>query len=354
MPSRRLFLATLAASASGASLGWAAAGAPRFLAAARLEDGTFDLVGLRGTGEAVFRVPLPARGHAGAGHPVRPEAVVFGRRPGTFALVVDCALGAVMHELAPPEGSVFNGHGSYLDGGRLLITAEQRTADSEGRLGIWDAAHGYARLGEVPTHGLGPHEARVMPDGVTIAVANGGVSTEDGREMLNIATMEPNLAYLTLTGGLEEIVELPELRQNSIRHLAFAAGGVTAFAMQWVGAEDEAPPLLGLHRRGEAPVLCAAPGAEQLGLHNYTGTVSTSGDGREVGITSTPGGVLHRFALDGSFLGAVARGRLMGLAPLPGGFLTTDEQGGLMAVEGGVARPLAKHPEFWDNHLITL
>ncbi|MGZ9809893.1 DUF1513 domain-containing protein [Pseudoroseicyclus sp. H15] len=354
MPSRRAFLATLAASASGARLGWAAAGAPRFLAAARLADGSFDLVGLRGTGDAVFRVPLPERGHAGAGHPVRAEAVVFGRRPGTYALVVDCALGVVMRELTPPEGHVFNGHGSYLDGGRLLITTEQRTADSAGRLGLWDATDGYTRLGEVDSHGLGPHEARVMADGVTIAVANGGINTEDGRDMLNIDSMEPNLAYLTLNGGLQERVELPELRQNSIRHIAFAAGGVTAFAMQWVGAEDQAPPLLGLHRRGEEPVLCTAPGAEQRALQNYTGTVNVSGDGREVGITSTPGGVLHRYGLDGAFLGSVTRARLMGLAPLPGGFLTTDEQGGLMAVEGGAARPLAKHDEIWDNHLITL
>ncbi|WP_373353515.1 DUF1513 domain-containing protein [Pseudoroseicyclus sp. CXY001] len=354
MPSRRAFLATLAASASGARLGWAAAGAPAYLAAARLADGSFDLVGLRGSGEAAFRVPLPARGHAGAGHPIRAEAVVFGRRPGHYALVVDCALGAVTAELAPPEGSVFNGHGSFLDGGRLLVTTEQRTADSAGRLGIWDASDGYARLGEVDSGGLGPHEARVMPDGVTIAVANGGINTEDGREMLNIATMEPNLTYLTLAGGVEEQVELPQLRQNSIRHLAFAAGGVTAFAMQWVGEGAEAPPLLGLHRRGAAPVLCAAPGAEQYALQNYTGTVGVSGNGREVAISSTPGGVLHRYGLDGTFLGSVARARLMGVAPLGEGFLTTDEQGGILAIEGDNARPLARHDEIWDNHLITL
>ena len=57
MPSRRHFLAGLAAASSLPAMGWAAAGSPVYLAAARDPSGDYALFGLDGTGHDIFRIP---------------------------------------------------------------------------------------------------------------------------------------------------------------------------------------------------------------------------------------------------------------------------------------------------------
>jgi len=353
---RRTFLASLLAAGAAPRLGWAAVGNPAYLAAAREPDGSFALYGLDADGASTFRVPLPARGHAGAGHPSLAEAVAFARRPGTFALVLDCARGDVLHRLTPPEGRQFNGHGVFSADGAALFTSEQRSDTSEGVIGVWDAAAGYTRYHEFPSCGIGPHDLRLMPDGETLVVANGGIATDPtDRRKLNLPTMRPNLTYLTLSGRVQDQVELEtDLRQNSIRHLAVRQDGLVAFAMQWEGSQGSATPLVGLHRQGDAPVLAQAPLADELAMRGYAGSVSFSGDGHEIAITSPRGGRLHRFSDDGAFLGAVSRTDVCGLAPMGSGYFASDGLGGLMSVGEAGQTPLTRTACAWDNHIVTL
>lgn len=353
---RRSFLAALLAAGATPHLGWAAAGNPSYLAAARDRDGGFALYGLDTAGAATFRVPLPARGHAGAGHPSLAQAVAFARRPGRFALVLDCARGDVMHRLTPPEGRQFNGHGTFSADGAALFTSEQRSDTSEGVIGVWDAAAGYTRYDEVPSGGIGPHDLRLMPDADTLVVANGGIATDPtNRRKLNLPTMRPNLTYLSLSGQVRAQVELePELRQNSIRHLAVRPDGLVGFAMQWQGEPGAATPLLGLHRMGETPVLAPAPLADELAMQGYAGSIAFGGAGPGIAITSPRGGRVHRFSDDGSFVAALPRADVCGLAPMGGGYLASDGLGGLMQVDDTGARPLARHDCAWDNHIVAL
>ncbi|MCA0203112.1 MAG: DUF1513 domain-containing protein [Proteobacteria bacterium] len=353
MGSRRAFLAGLAALAAPLP-SWADAGNPLWLACAREADGGHALFGLGAEGADTFRLPLPARGHAGAAHPARPEAVVFARRPGTWALVLDCGSGALLRRLTPPVGMQFNGHGAFAADGTRLYTVEQRAADSQGFLGLWDSD--YRRIGQIETGGIGPHEVlRLSPNasgGDVFVVANGGIATDPtDRTKLNLPTMAPSLAYVE-DDRITERVALPEaLRFNSIRHLAHE-GDTLAFAMQWEGDAALSVPLLGLHRRGAAPLLAEAPGPEQTLMQGYAGSVAISG--HEVAITSPRGGRMHRFSLTGAFLGVTTRADVCGLAPCEGGFLTTDGGGGILRVEGGIARPLGLRPRAWDNHVVTL
>lgn len=356
MATRRGFLASLLAAGAAPRLGWAAVGDPSFLAAAREADGGFALFGLDTSGGMTFRVPLPARGHAGAGHPHRAEAVAFARRPGAFALVIDCASGAVVHRLTPPEGRQFNGHGVFSADGATLFTSEQRSDTSAGLIGVWEARAGYVRAGEFGSGGIGSHDLRLMPDGATLAVANGGIATDPAdRRKLNIPTMRPNLSYLTLSGSIVERVELePALRQNSIRHLAIRQDGLVGFAMQWEGEAGFAPPLLGLHRQGGTPILASAPLADEMAMQGYAGSVAFSGAGDQIAITSPRGGRLHRFADDGGFLGAMSRSDICGLAPLGTGYLASDGLGGLVSIAQSGAAPLARAGCAWDNHIVSL
>ncbi|EPX85071.1 DUF1513 domain-containing protein [Salipiger mucosus] len=356
MTTRRAFLASLLAAGTAPHLGWAAVGDPAYLAAAKLPGGAFALAGIRADGSRAFRVPLPARGHAACAHPSRAEAVGFARRPGRYALVIDCVAGSVRHELSPPEGRQVNGHGAYSADGRLLYTSEQRTEDSRGFIGVWDVGAGYARVGEMETFGTGPHELRLMPDGQSLVVANGGIRTDRwDREKLNIDSMTPNLSYVSLEGDLLEQVELdPELSRNSIRHLALREDGLVGFAMQWQGDTADGWPLLGLHRRGEAPVLCEAPLGDELAMQGYAGSVAFAGDGSEIAITSPRGGRLHRFSDTGAFLGAVSRTDVCGLATHAEGYMASDGLGGVLLVDGQGAHPLSRADAAWDNHLVRI
>lgn len=349
---RRRFLGTLGAGALMPTLSWADVGSPAYVAAARDPDDSYALYGLGADGTDRFRIALPGRGHAAAAHPTLPEAVAFARRPGTFALVMDCLTGAVLHRIEAPEGHHFYGHGAFLQGGALLVTTENHIDSGAGRLGLWAADRGYRRIGDLPTHGIGPHEVVALSD-TQVAVANGGILThpDHGRDKLNIPTMQPSLVYLDLDAGLQEQVTLaPELHMASIRHLA-ADRGTVAFAMQWQGDLSEVVPLLGLHRRGDAPILCEADFAEQMAMKGYAGSVAISGG--VAGITSPRGGRVHLFDLSGAFQDSIRRTDVCGLARAEHGLMATDGLGAVLRLDHGVT-PLAVARRAWDNHLVPL
>ena len=358
MPTRRLFLAGLTASAALPRVTWADAGAPAYLAAARDASGACRLCGLDATGHILFDLPLPDRGHAAAAHPERPEAVAFARRPGTFALVIDCVRGTETARLEAPPTRHFYGHGAFSSDGAILYTTENDLETLEGRIGLWDAADGYARIGDVPSGGIGPHDLLRLPGTETLVVANGGMAThpDSGRVTLNLATMRANLAYLDPDGRIETVELAPEMRLNSVRHLAVGTSGLVAAAMQWQGPEAEHPPLLLTHRRGEPPRLMAAPEPEHRILAGYAGSVAFSGDGEEIAITSPRGGGLHRFSRrDGSFRGAAAVPDVCGVARHPGGgFLLTSGTGAVGTLLGATPELVSRSGRNWDNHVVDI
>lgn len=356
MTTRRGFLASLVAAATVPTLTWAAAGSPDFLAAAREPDGTFALFGLTAQGQQTFRIPLPARGHAGAGHPVRPEAVTFARRPGTYALVIDCAGGQIVRSLATPEGHHFSGHGAFSADGATLFTGEVDSATGTGWIGCWASTEGYRRIGQFASGGIGPHEILRLPDG-NLAVANGGIRTalDKDRTKLNLDTMRPNLSFLSPEGDLFDQVELArELDRNSIRHLAARSDGTVAFAMQWQGDAAIHPPLLGLYRTGAAPVLCDVPGALLPRMKGYAGSVAFDEANGNVAITCPKGGVMTGFDEDGRFTHVAERADVCGIGAGPSGFLVTDGLGGVMQMTKDNLRALASFNRAWDNHLIPV
>ncbi|MEM1075341.1 MAG: DUF1513 domain-containing protein [Pseudomonadota bacterium] len=354
MRGRRSFLAGLLAAGLVPKPTWAEAGSPDFISAGMTPDGAFVLCGLSAGGEIVFQLPLPARGHAAAAHPARPEAVAFARRPGTFALVIDCITGRETARLLAPEGRHFYGHGAFSADGDLLFTTENDYEAGLGRVGIWDVRRGYVRLGEFSSGGVGPHEIRLMPDGVTLAVANGGIEThpETGRIKLNIPTMRPNLSYLDFDGHTRGVAELDtELRKNSIRHIAVAGDGSVAFGTQWQGDLTDRPPLLGLHNlaQGEPPRLVDAATSDPL--QGYVGSVAV--DRGRVAITSPRGGRVQAFdARSLAMLTERAVEDVCGVATTADGFIASSGAGLVMQAEDGAV--LARHPVRWDNHLVKV
>jgi hypothetical protein len=355
---RHLLAAGAAALAPG--LGWAGAGSPAYLAAARHGDGRYWLHGLSEAGDSLFALPLPDRGHAAAAHPTRPLAVAFARRPGRFALIIDCAAGRAIARLDAPPGRDFSGHGAFSAEGAALFTVENDHDRGEGVLGVWDSAT-WQRRGEVRTGGVGPHEAILSADGRHVIVANGGILTgpDSGRAKLNVPDMRPSVALVEVaTGRLDRLVEPePALRLNSLRHLAVRSDGTVAVAAQWEGDPFDAPPLLALLRPGAAAFdWCPAP--TDRAARGYAGSVAFSGDGRRVAWTSPRGGLVQLFDTETGQPGALLRcPDGCGIAALGQGLAVTDGLGGIWRVDGTdrpVPARLAAHPCAWDNHLVRI
>lgn len=356
MTSRRHFLGYLAAASVAPVRGWASVGAPAYLAAGLFPDGAYKLAGLDSQGQILFTLPLPARGHAAAAHPFKAQAVAFARRPGTFALVIDCATGALIKQLEAPAGRHFYGHGAFSPDGSRFYTTENNYDAAEGVIGVWDAAR-FIRVGEFSSGGIGPHEMCLMPDGKALVIANGGIEThpETGRIKLNLPVMQPNLTYTDLSGTVLEQVELPPaLHKNSIRHLAVHSDGMVGFAMQWQGSLTQHAPLLGLHRLGESSRLLAAPAREQNTLKGYAGSIAFSGDGRSVAITCPRGNALHRFDVkSGTLTGMYALEDVCGLSAGPDGLVFSTGTGRFGRLHETAS--ITTHADCqWDNHLVSV
>lgn len=359
MTTRRGFLAGLMASGLAPTASWADLGGPRYLSAAKTDDGHV-LIGLDAQALPLFRVPMPGRGHAAAAHPELAEVVAFARRPGTFAQVIECAGGAVMAELRSPKGRHFYGHGVFSSDGALLLTPENDFETGQGRIAIWDRTRGYERVAEFASGGVGPHDMLRLPGTDLFVVANGGIDThpDSGRTALNLPTMRANLALVDLNGAVHEVTELsPDLRLNSIRHLAVRADGLVAFAMQWQGNATYHPPLLGLYRpRGEeAPILVKAPTKLHARMNGYAGSVSFAGNGARVAISSPRGGMIQVFdAETGVFDWHVEERDVCGLTQKGAGFLATAGSGRVLHLNGPTVHVLRSAPLSWDNHIVTV
>lgn len=351
MADRRSFIAGLLATGLVPQTTWADVGAPAFLSAGQRPDGAYVLCGLTALGDITFELPLPSRGHAAAAHPKLAQAVAFARRPGTFAIVLDCMSGLPEAQLSPPKGRHFYGHGAFSPNGALLFTTENDFAAARGMVGVWDVNRGYRRVAEFASGGVGPHDIKLMPDGSTLVVANGGIEThpETGRTKLNIPTMRPNLSYLDFAGGIRAQMELPpEHRRNSIRHLAVAGSGDVAFAMQWQGDLYEDLPLLGVHH-ADSDSARLADAASVRRMNGYLGSVAVSPNGAHVATTSPRSGRMQVFDQQ-ALVAEVAQHDVCGVASRGTDFFSTTGTGKFLSTSG-LERT---HSIAWDNHLIAL
>lgn len=352
MAGRRIFLQGLAAATIVPVRGWAAAGRPSWVTAGQQHDGTYTLCGIEDSGQIVFAIPLPGRGHAAAAHPYRAEAVAFARRPGIFGLVIDCQTGAVTRRLSPPAGRQFNGHGTFSADGQWLYTSEVVAQGSAGRIGVWDVRDDYKRIGEWTSHGIGPHEIRLLPGG-DIVVANGGIETDpDDRTPLNLNKMRPNLTVIDAEGKLVSKREYPQLSRNSIRHLTLIAGGV-AFATQWNGDLAQVVPLLGMAIGAQPICMYNAPATDEFAMRGYAGSIAAKDD--LIAITSPRGGVAMMHDISGNHLATLRRADICGVAGSGGGgFVMTDGSGAIWHADPEGLHLLARHQLSWDNHLVAI
>lgn len=325
-----------------------------FATAYQLRTGEYGVAVLSEAGKILHSIALPERGHDVTFDPQSRKSVVFARQPGTFMLVFDHTGRDAPLTIPSIAGRHYYGHGVFSPDGALLYVTENDFDNAAGMVGIYDARDGFRRVGEFPTHGVGPHELILLGDGRTLAICNGGIETHPdfGRAKLNLPTMKPSFVLVDrISGDLIEKHELPaKLHQLSIRHMDIDASGTVWFGCQHEGPATEKPLLVGRAARGKELELLDMPEDILGGFRNYIGSVAANREAGLVAVSSPQG---NAWAMIETKSGkVVARNDLVevcGLAPDRGGFLASTGAGRIVEPDGTASED-AEH--VWDNHML--
>jgi hypothetical protein len=257
-----------------------------------------------------------------------------------------------------PSDRHFFGHGAYSADGKLLFATENDFQAGAGIIGVYDATDSYHRIGEFPCRAVGTHEAILLPDGKTLAIANGGIDTHPdyGREMLNIPTMDPSLAFVDLDGHLIAQHRLPrQYHQLSIRHMAVGADGKIWFGTQWEGDPFETPSLVGRASLDKGLELVGMPARELNDMRRYIGAMAASRDGTLITASAPRGGyVVHFSAETGRYVGRTAIADSSGVAGYGEKSVIASNGGGVVIEargEGEGEERVNRPGVAFDNHL---
>ena len=359
--------AVLAAFAAVALTRPASATSPPPIALGARVDGTRAFAtGLTDVGEAAFDLALPGRAHGFARRPGRREAAAPARRPGSYMAVIDFDRGRVVRMVGTARGRHYNGHGAFSADGRLLFVTETDTARDAGMIGVLAADRGYARIGSFASGGRDPHDIRLLPDGGTLVVANGGIPSDRNAPgtRADLDRMDSTLAFIDAASGtIVALHRLPgELGPLGMRHLAVAPDGTVAVAMQHEGLAASPVPLIAFARRASPPILIGTPRPAIDAMRLYCGSAAIDRRGTVLAVSSPRGGVVTFWRIaDGGWLGMLALGDACAVAADVSrhGFLVGSGLGGVRRHDPatGITTPLAGLVAArgrWDNHFIDL
>lgn len=212
------------------------------------------IVAIDSLGKIHFEIPVGARCHGIAPHPIRANIVtVYPKRPGYLAYVVNFDNGQIENEFKTAANRYFYGHGTYSSDGRYLFSSENDYENRRGLITIRDTSN-YQVLEEIESGGIGPHD--LVSQENSLIVANGGIfehpNAGDAREKLNIDSMDPSLVYLDLKS--RKVLERykPANHQQGIRHLSVTPKGDILTAIQYEGSDIANNSLVAVSHAGNA------------------------------------------------------------------------------------------------------
>ncbi|MCR9137360.1 MAG: DUF1513 domain-containing protein [Alphaproteobacteria bacterium] len=310
-------------------------------------DGAFGAALLDDKGRTLTRIRLPARGHEVV-FSTADRAVVFARRPGTFAMAFSTIGKDEPLVFSSPADRHFYGHGAFSPDGKLLYATENDFEQARGAIGIYDATDRFRRIGEYSSYGTGPHDIHVSGD--TLAVANGGLETHPdfGRTKLNVAAMQPSLAFVDRHDGslIARHFLASDLSKVSIRHMVGDKSGRLFIAGQHEGNPARIVPLLARWHpdTGLSPLPVADNAIARM--KGYIGSIAINGD--QLAVTSPKSGVMLRFDPgDPSRVEITEQPKICGLAAMGPDFAATSMVGTMQLADGETR----KTELLWDNHL---
>ncbi|WP_299345766.1 DUF1513 domain-containing protein [uncultured Maritalea sp.] len=327
-----------------------------FAATCRFKNGEFGLAILNQSGQLISSEKLPSRGHDVVQCPNSGNILVFARRPGLFAALF-VHNGRPIGQVDAVAGRHFYGHGVFSPDGKFFYATENDFDGARGIIGVYlIGAQQIERIGEFYSNGIGPHDIQLSVDNQYLIVANGGIETHPdfSRTKLNLATMKPNVSWLSVKDGSVAASFEPPLAWHklSLRHMATADGRVV-----WVGgqlqeeAKSDVPLLAKLSLDGGIEFLNIERDL-QRDLRGYVGSVETSADGEHICVSSPKGNRAMVFDRYGNVQQVQVLSDVCALAAAPGfGFQFGTGSGSFGAI-GQI--PDEIDGLHFDNHMIRL
>ncbi|WP_221077402.1 DUF1513 domain-containing protein [Agarivorans albus] len=303
-------------------------------------------------GELRYQLALPARGHYVAlAKPKQALAACVARRPGKYIMLFSPESGEVIQQLSPPQGMHFFGHAVFSEDATQLYVTAGLSASSEGQILVYHQQDsGWSLSEQWSLGGLGPHQLMLLPQ-QRLVVAVGGIHTQ-GREKLNLDSMQPALLYLDSRSG--KVLQRRELNnpQLSIRHLSYSKASDTVWlACQGQNPEQEVTSLIYSHKGNQ---LCQALGADAdyWALFNqYIGSIVSS-NGKLIA-SSPRGAKLAVWSEQSRELEQLMQiDDVCGLAASQHSWFASTGQGQLIQPSNKLQRQQTAWQ--WDNHLSVL
>ena len=340
-----------------------------YIAAAKSRLGESSFVCLDKQGSVLREHDISFRGHSFAHSPLQGEAghiAAIARRPADFCLIID-GKGNKVSEFNAQDGRHFYGHGVYSPEGNYLYLSENDYGiqGSRGVIGVYDVAHGYQKVDEFDSAGIGSHQIAISIDGSQLIVANGGVQThpESGRKKLNLETMQPSLVFLDrLTGNLvDKAVLKPEFATNSIRHIAVADSGIVYVALQQQVKSKQGCLLASYRPQDKSLTPINLSEEHALMLNGYVGDIKLDASQQFLAASSPRGDTVLLLDTLTDNVQTLNINDVCGLVntQIKGQFVATSGDGRLMVIDH-VSSNVEVHTiassvkYYWDNHISTI
>lgn len=340
---------------------------PNFMLCAKNADGEFVAVRITEAGgiEQQFTLHDRSHGHAKSSNG---DVAIFARRPNNQLYLID-RHGKLKVHYAPDDRHFF-GHGVFSPDGKLLYTSENDFDNEQlaatGVIGVWDVKLG-VKIGEFLSGGIGVHQLMLMPDGETLVVANGGILThpDHPRQKLNLADMQPNLAFINRKNGqVISSISLPnELHQLSIRHIDVTQKGKVVLAMQYQGDRTDQVPLLATIAPNAALEFAQTPQDMLTKNKQYIGSTCFDKTGQFFAASSPRGHIVSFYGENGQFLSQYSMPDVCALAPTsqPFEFILASGMGDISLYNAQFKteqklriQSLKTNLYQWDNHMLML
>lgn len=259
-------------------------------------------------GKPIYQIPLPQRAHGVAISKKSSmgftDAVAFSRRPGSYFQVFDYQTGTKKQLVQAENNRHFYGHGVFSLDGKLLLATQGIKQTSQGLIGVYDVAKDYKKVDEWHGIGIGPHEIIRLNNG-SYAVGVGGVHTQ-GREPLNLDTMQPSLIRLNQHGEITSKVGLAD-KKLSIRHLGYDQHDLVLCGQQYRGEPDDYPSLIAMQKGDSGLTMLNAEPEQWARFDHYIASIAVVDD--YVLATSPPGNCYG--------IWSISQNCLLELNPLP-------------------------------------